>query len=98
MIKAIRWPWPSALPYFFAVTCAEDFASKPDPAMLNALMGQAEVSAARAVMVGDSHLDIDMANAAHTDAIWANYTNLHGSALSGATAIITQVSDIINHA
>ena len=55
--------------YFAATRCADETRSKPDPLMLNELLVQLSVPASRALMVGDTTYDLDMANAAGMDSV-----------------------------
>lgn len=54
---------------FAATRCADETASKPDPLMLNELLRELSVSASRAVMIGDTSYDLEMARAAGMDAV-----------------------------
>jgi len=47
--------------YFHATRTADQTVSKPDPTMLHEIMEELEVSAARALMVGDTTHDLQMA-------------------------------------
>ena len=47
--------------YFDATRCADETRSKPHPLMLNELLADLAVSAERAVMVGDTEYDMEMA-------------------------------------
>ncbi|MFK4752087.1 HAD-IA family hydrolase [Oceanobacter antarcticus] len=49
---------------FAATRCADESRSKPDPLMLQELLAQLRIPASRALMVGDTTYDLDMANAA----------------------------------
>jgi phosphoglycolate phosphatase len=51
-------------PYFHATRCADEAASKPDPAMLLELMGELHVTRDRTLMIGDTTHDMGMARAA----------------------------------
>jgi len=46
---------------FCATRCADETASKPDPRMLNEIMGHVRASRGRTLMVGDSVHDLEMA-------------------------------------
>lgn len=46
---------------FSATSCADETASKPDPAMLNLLMDELSITADVTLMVGDSEHDLKMA-------------------------------------
>lgn len=50
--------------YFTASRCADETASKPDPRMLHELLSVTGVAACRAVMIGDTTYDLEMARAA----------------------------------
>ena len=55
---------------FFDVTrCADETASKPHPRMLHEIMQLTGIGAERALMVGDSPFDLDMAHAAGMTAV-----------------------------
>lgn len=59
--------------HFVASRCADEAKSKPHPQMLQQLLLQLDVPAARAVMIGDSVHDINMAHSAGIDAIGVSY-------------------------
>lgn len=62
---------------FVARHCADDHPSKPHPSMLQACLSETGVPARRAVMVGDTSHDMDMARAAGMLAIgvsWGDHT------------------------
>ncbi len=64
----------SGLGEFFAVTrCADETRSKPHPQMLNEILTDLDTVAARAVMVGDTEFDLEMAHAAGTHAAAVTY-------------------------
>ena len=50
--------------WFASLHCADDHPGKPDPSMLQAVLSDTGVPADRAVMVGDTHFDMDMGRAA----------------------------------
>ena len=55
---------------FFAVTrCADETLSKPDPLMLKQILAEIGVPVERALMVGDTSFDLDMANAIGMDSV-----------------------------
>lgn len=59
---------------FFDVTrCADESAGKPDPRMLHEILSYCDVPASRAVMVGDSLFDLEMANRAGMRSIAVTY-------------------------
>lgn len=54
-----------AIGHLFAVTrCADETRSKPDPLMVQEILTELNVSAERALMVGDTTYDLEMAQAA----------------------------------
>lgn len=59
--------------HFVATRCADQTAPKPDPAMLNELLAELDVPPHRAVMIGDTSHDLQMAHAAGTAAIAVHY-------------------------
>ncbi|QLE85209.1 HAD-IA family hydrolase [Shewanella sp. Scap07] len=59
--------------HFVASRCADEAKSKPHPQMLQLLLLQLDVPAARAVMIGDSVHDMNMAHSAGIDAIGVSY-------------------------
>ncbi|GGE38937.1 haloacid dehalogenase [Halopseudomonas oceani] len=61
------------LDYFDATRCADESVSKPDPTMLHQLVGELDTSASRALMVGDSGFDIQMAHNAGMRALAVSY-------------------------
>ncbi|MBW8183873.1 HAD-IIIA family hydrolase [Shewanella nanhaiensis] len=62
---------------FIASRCADEAVSKPHPEMINQLLNQLNVKPAKALMIGDSVHDINMANNAGIDAVGVNY-GAHG--------------------
>lgn len=58
---------------FVATRTADETLSKPDPQMLNELLDEVGVAAEHTVLVGDSHWDLQMANAAGVRAIAVSY-------------------------
>ncbi|MGH1340228.1 MAG: HAD family hydrolase [Nannocystales bacterium] len=59
--------------HFIATRTADETRSKPDPQMLHELLEEVGVAAEQAVLVGDSHWDLQMANAAGVRAIAVSY-------------------------
>ncbi|MCE9678359.1 HAD-IA family hydrolase [Shewanella sp. AS1] len=59
--------------HFHASRCADEAKSKPDPQMLHELLAQLNVSPDKAMMVGDSIHDLNMAKNAGIDAIGVSY-------------------------
>lgn len=60
-------------PYFAATRCADEGFAKPHPGMLLALLEQTGVEAARAVMVGDTIHDLELAANAGVDGVAVLY-------------------------
>jgi len=72
----------------FATTqVADDHPSKPHPSMLLTAMAETGVAPERAVMVGDTRYDIDMARAARVKSIGVGW-GAHPPATLGADALI----------
>ena len=64
-------------PFFQTVQVADDHPSKPHPSMLEACLSETGVAAHRAVMIGDTSYDMEMARAAGLQAIgvaWGYHT------------------------
>lgn len=59
--------------YFCATRCADEAKSKPHPQMLHDLLGATGVPTARALMVGDTTYDLEMASAAAMGSIAVSY-------------------------
>ncbi|WP_394203455.1 HAD-IA family hydrolase [Shewanella waksmanii] len=59
--------------HFVASRCADEAKSKPHPEMLQQLLAQLDVPAHRAVMIGDSIHDMNMAKRAGVDGIGVSY-------------------------
>jgi phosphoglycolate phosphatase len=60
-------------PLFTASRCADETNPKPHPAMLMELMEQLSVQKERALMIGDTSHDLEMARAAGVDALAVTY-------------------------
>ena len=82
--------------YFTSVVAArDDLPKKPDPAMLLAALAPFKVQPADAVMIGDSHADIDGARAAGCRAIAVSYGySATPAAKLGADAVVDRLADI----
>ncbi|MFQ6371132.1 HAD-IA family hydrolase [Shewanella sp. YIC-542] len=61
------------LPFFSHSRCADEAHSKPHPDMLQQLLAVTGVAAPRALMIGDSMLDMQMAHAAGVAAVGVSY-------------------------
>ncbi len=83
-------------PWFEATRCADEGFAKPHPDMLLALLDRTGVEAARAVMVGDTVHDLELAANAGVDAVAVSY-GAHDAALLGtrpAKALCASVSEL----
>ena len=60
-------------PYFHASRTADETFSKPHPAMIEELLAELDVAPARALMIGDTSHDLEMARNAGIDALAAGY-------------------------
>lgn len=59
---------------FFDVTrCADETASKPDPLMIHEILAHCGVCPERALMIGDSVFDLEMARRAGVDSVAVSY-------------------------
>lgn len=64
----------SNLSGFFDITrCADETRSKPNPLMLNEILTELNLDADKALMVGDTSYDIEMANSIGMDSIAVTY-------------------------
>jgi phosphoglycolate phosphatase len=59
--------------FFHATRCADKTASKPDPLMLEELLDQFKLSADKAIMVGDTTYDMEMAKNANMPRLAVSY-------------------------
>lgn len=85
--------------YFVASRCADEAASKPSPEMLLQLLTELDVSPDKAVMIGDSIHDLNMANNAGIDAIGVDYGAHDKNKLSQAKpkAVISSPIELLKH-
>ncbi|MDJ0834145.1 MAG: HAD-IA family hydrolase [Gammaproteobacteria bacterium] len=60
-------------PYFHITRCADETHSKPDPLMLEEILTDLDLDSSRAVMVGDTSYDMDMAHNIKMDSIAVTY-------------------------
>lgn len=79
--------------YFVASRCADEGFSKPHPGMLHALFEQTAMSAADAVMIGDTTHDLQLAENAGTASIAVTY-GAHERALLEAHKPLTLVDSV----
>ncbi|MDA9854718.1 HAD-IA family hydrolase, partial [bacterium] len=80
--------------YFLTTQTADEHPSKPHPSMLHQALLETGIEARRAVMIGDTSYDRDMARAAgmHTIGVTWGYHEAHQ--LSGCTHIAHTVSEL----
>lgn len=79
-------------PYFELTRCANETASKPDPLMLRQILEATGVTAARAVMVGDTIYDMEMARRLGMPAIGVTW-GVHSRDQLGEHGPLDVVSD-----
>ena len=60
-------------PFFHITRCADETRSKPDPLMLDEILTDLNLESSRAVMVGDTSFDMDMAKNIRMDSIAVTY-------------------------
>ncbi|RMG30447.1 MAG: HAD family hydrolase [Gammaproteobacteria bacterium] len=58
---------------FSSTRCADETASKPDPRMLHEILGELDVPASAAILVGDTEYDLEMARRAGVAALGVCY-------------------------
>lgn len=64
-------------PYFHRTRCGDEGHSKPHPDMLHYLLADLDIEAGKALMIGDTTHDMDMARAAGVDGLAVSY-GAHG--------------------
>jgi HAD superfamily hydrolase (TIGR01509 family) len=76
--------------------CAEETAPKPDPAPLHAALERLEVPCGRAVMIGDTIVDIAAGRAAGVRTIGVTWGHADGPALraAGADVVVATASEL----
>ncbi len=85
--------------HFVASRCADEAMSKPNPEMILQLLAELNIAPDKAVMIGDSIHDLNMANNAGIDAIGVSY-GAHGEEkLRGANpkAVIHSPLDLLSY-
>ncbi len=90
----------SGLSAFFKVTrCAGQTAPKPNPEMLQQILDSLNVSADKALMIGDSVTDIEMAKSIDMDAIGVDFYQRDTSGLlaAGAIVVFDNYTALANH-
>ena len=82
---------------FATVQVADDHPSKPHPAMIAAALRETGVEAERAVMLGDTEFDIDMAAAAGVPSLGVAWGYHAGAALAeaGAVRVLERFADLL---
>lgn len=83
---------------FVSLQTADRHPSKPDPAMLEAALLEADAAPGNSVMIGDTTFDIDMARAANVRAIgvaWG-YHEPEELLAAGATGVANTVAELEN--
>jgi phosphoglycolate phosphatase len=60
-------------PFFHITRCADETRSKPDPLMLDEILTDLDLEAEKAIMVGDTSYDMDMAGNIKMDCIGVTY-------------------------
>ncbi len=60
-------------PFFHVTRCADETRSKPDPQMLDEILTDLNLDTSKAIMVGDTSYDIDMANNIKMDSVAVTY-------------------------
>ncbi|MFB2732639.1 HAD-IA family hydrolase [Shewanella mangrovisoli] len=81
------WEQSSLGHYFIASRCADEAQSKPHPEMILSLLQELGVQPERALMVGDSLLDLTMAANAGIDTVGVTYGAHSGEMLQQANPI-----------
>jgi len=87
--------------FFDCICTASDYALKPSPDMLLAILNTLNVDASHALMIGDSVADIEMARALNVDAIGVDFYHQMEDSLkhAGANAVyddFIRLADAIN--
>jgi phosphoglycolate phosphatase len=80
---------------FVSHQVADDHPSKPNPSMLHAALSETGMSVDRAVMIGDTTFDMQMAAAAGMAFIGVGWGYHAPSVLTGAREVVAQAEDLI---
>lgn len=82
--------------FFHTVQVADDHPSKPHPSMVEACLSETGVDAGRAVVVGDTVFDIEMARAAGVRSVGVSWGYHAPEALveAGAACVVNRFSDL----
>ncbi|WP_198674461.1 HAD-IA family hydrolase [Idiomarina tyrosinivorans] len=84
--------------HFVATRTADETAGKPDPLMLQQLINEAQTSAARTIMVGDSIYDMEMAKNAGVTAIGVSYgVHSHAQLLAAGASTVVDSPAALHH-
>lgn len=85
--------------HFVASRCADEAISKPNPGMILQLLAELNVAPDKAVMIGDSVHDLNMANNAGIDAIGVSYGAHDADKLRSANpkAIINSPLELLSY-
>jgi phosphoglycolate phosphatase len=85
--------------YFPIIKTGDTCRPKPDPDMILQILEELDLSPDRAIMVGDTTFDVEMANAAGVRAVGVT-CGAHASdelALAGADLILSSLPDLAPH-
>ena len=85
--------------FFVATRSADEAESKPHPSMINSLLEEFNIAPEQAVMIGDSKLDIAMANNAGVNSIGVTYGahSLEDLLSQKPTATVNKPAEILLH-
>ena len=81
-------------PLLVSQHCADDHPSKPHPAMIEAVLADTGVPADRAIMVGDSSYDMEMARAAGVMPVGVSWGYQPVTRLTQAKVILDDIRDL----
>ncbi|MEM9795553.1 MAG: HAD-IA family hydrolase [Pseudomonadota bacterium] len=92
VVKAYGWD-----DLFVTQQCADFHPSKPHPSMVRRALAETAIAEDRAVMVGDTIFDIEMANAADIPSIGVDWGYHEGERLSeaGAVAVVSDFESLV---
>lgn len=84
--------------YFCHSRCADETVSKPHPRMLQEILRESGFDAQRAIMVGDTEYDLEMATNARMDSLGVSYGAHHRDRLKphNPIGIVDHVADIFS--
>ncbi|MBQ4890945.1 HAD family hydrolase [Shewanella sp. UCD-FRSSP16_17] len=85
--------------YFIATRSADEAESKPHPSMITSLLEELDICPSKTVMIGDSKLDIAMANNAGVNSIGVTYGahSLEDLLTQSPTNTVNSPQDILLH-